>query len=602
VSTKIARQLGKSPATPGAEDSLEGGSDAADLFGNGGIAAEGAVGTSSVDDLYWFYGAAGAAPAANDDSSGDGGSSEPGPVGDGGGGDGDGGEQPGPDAGEDGTSEPGDDPVPVIRLDQLRGEEGARISGSGPDRFGFSTALADVNGDGYDDLVAGAFGADHNGSCSGSVYVIFGSADGIPSGMDVTALDGSNGFRIDGQAEWDVAGFAVSAGDVNGDGLADVVLGAKGADTHGNSSGAAYVVYGAVAFAPVIPVSDLDGTSGFAMSGIAGGDEAGYEVKVAGDLNGDGYGDILVSGFPASEHPLAGTLSAGSVYVIYGAANGMPRNLELSALDGTNGFRIDGISRDAYVGWSIDSGDINGDGFDDLAIGARWEDYYAGSTYVLFGTASGLGPNVDLDALDGSNGFRIRGTQPQGGDYNVGYSVSTGDINGDGYADVIVGSKSWTGYDDEGDTSFVIYGKAGGFDAELSVADLDGSQGVRFDGAWTGAAGDVNGDGVDDLIVGTGKSEAGGHWSGAVYIVFGSTEGFEPDTDLWMLEGYEGILLVGGDTNFVGDTACAAGDVNGDGYDDVSIFARSDDGNHGITYLFYGRDFSLLGSEAPVTL
>ena len=164
-----------------------------------------------------------------------------------------------------------------------------------------STA-GDVNGDGVDDLLIGAFGADPNGIYSGASYVVFGGA-GVGSGgnIELSALDGTNGFRLSGVAAYDYSGRAVStAGDVNGDGVDDLLIGADRADPNGDFSGASYVVFGGagVGSGGNLELSALDGTNGFRLSGVAAGDLSGLAVSTAGDVNGDGVDDLLI-GAPA---------------------------------------------------------------------------------------------------------------------------------------------------------------------------------------------------------------------------------------------------------------------------------------------------------------
>ncbi|MEA3193375.1 MAG: hypothetical protein QOD26_1708, partial [Betaproteobacteria bacterium] len=246
----------------------------------------------------------------------------------------------------------------------------------------------DVNGDGYDDVLVGARGADPRGSYSGSSYLVFGGAGGFASNLDLSALDGTNGFQISGEDELHQSGHSLSgAGDVNGDGIADYVVGAWGADDHGVDTGAAYVVFGRTGgYASDFDLSALNGVNGFQFIGEASDDFAGFSaVSGAGDVNGDGYDDVLVGAFGSDEHGA----DAGAAYVIYGAAGGFGASLELSALDGFNGFQVSGGSAADYAGRSVSgAGDVNGDGYSDLVIGAPKTDFAgtdSGAGYVVFG-------------------------------------------------------------------------------------------------------------------------------------------------------------------------------------------------------------------------
>jgi len=265
--------------------------------------------------------------------------------------------------------------------------------------------------------------------------VVYGNA--APSAVDLSLL-GARGFRIDGADAGDNSGKSVaSAGDVNGDGLADVIVGAPFADPgliSRSNAGSSYVVYGNAS------PSDVDlsflGTSGFRIDGDSrhAGDNSGWSVASAGDVNRDGFADVIV-GAPYAD-PSSGA-GAGSSYVIYGSASPSDVNLSFA---GFNGFRIDGAATGDQSGWSVDSaGDVNGDGLADVIVGAPDADPSsgadAGSSYVIYGKASPS--DVDLSSL-GSSGFRIDGAAAY--DWS-GYSVaSAGDVNGDGRADVIVGA------------------------------------------------------------------------------------------------------------------------------------------------------------------
>ena len=162
----------------------------------------------------------------------------------------------------------------------------------------------DVNGDGLADLLIGAYGASPNGSFSGASYVVFGrntaQSGPFPASFDLSSLDGTNGFRLNGVAADDRSGSAVSsAGDVNGDGLADLLIGAYGADPNGSDSGASYVVFGrntaqSGPFPASFDLSSLDGTNGFRLDGVAAYDRSGSAVSSAGDVNGDGLADLLI--------------------------------------------------------------------------------------------------------------------------------------------------------------------------------------------------------------------------------------------------------------------------------------------------------------------
>ena len=290
----------------------------------------------------------------------------------------------------------------MLDLSALNGANGFILTGiDAGDVSGRSVSSAgDVNGDGYDDLIIGAYWADPNGNSSGETYVVYGGANapGTEGVLNLGALDGTNGFILTGIDGTDRSGFSVSsAGDVNGDGYDDLIIGAFGADPNGDrDAGETYIVYGG----PSAPgtggrfnLSTLDGTNGFIHAGIDRGDESGRSVSSAGDINGDGYDDLIIGARNADPN---GDSEAGETYVVYGGASapGTGGVLDLSDLDGTNGFILTGIDAGDQSGRSVSSaGDVNGDGYDDLIIGASGADPNgdsgAGETYVIYGGATG---------------------------------------------------------------------------------------------------------------------------------------------------------------------------------------------------------------------
>ena len=298
-------------------------------------------------------------------------------------------------------------------LANLNGANGFTISGvAADDLSGLSVASAgDVNGDGFADLIVGAFGADPHGSYSGASYVVFGKAAGFGANLDLSTLNGANGFKLSGVAADDYSGLSVaSAGDVNGDGFADLIVGAYWADPHGSYSGASYVVFGkAAGFGANLDLSTLNGANGFKLSGVAADDSSGRSVASAGDVNGDGFADLIVGAFGADPH---GSYS-GASYVVFGKAAGFGANLDLSTLNGANGFKLSGVAANDQSGLSVASaGDVNGDGFADLIVGASGADPHgsaSGASYVVFGKAAGFGANLDLSTLNGANGFKLSG-------------------------------------------------------------------------------------------------------------------------------------------------------------------------------------------------
>ncbi len=494
----------------------------------------------------------------------------------------------------------------TLNLSQLDGSNGYRLVGvDANDHSGFSVSRAgDVNGDGFDDVFIGAYQADGGASSSGESYVVFGKRDGFASSLNLSTLNGSNGFRIVGVDLNDRSGFCVSdAGDVNGDGFDDLHIGAPYGDAGGTSSGESYVVFGkSTSFAPALNLSSLSGTDGFRLDGAHAGDQSGVSVSSAGDVNGDGFSDLIIG---SRRNDVSGT-DSGESYVVFGKASGFASSIQLSTLNGTNGFRISGIDPFDYSGRSVSSaGDVNGDGFGDLIIGAFRADGggdSSGESYVVFGKASGFASVLLLSSLNGANGFKLNGATA---DDLSGRSVSNaGDINGDGFGDVIVGAFRADGGAATSGVSYVVFGKASGFSASINLATLNGTDGFRLEGIdqndlsgrSVSGAGDFNGDGIDDLVIGAVFGDAGGSNSGESYVIFGKSEGFTSAVSLSSLNGRTGVRLDGiraGDLS--GSSVSAAGDVNGDGFDDLIIGAyKSNSGAtaSGESFVIFGGTFA----------
>ena len=442
-----------------------------------------------------------------------------------------------------------------LNLSDLNGVNGFKLEGVFDDDFsGVSVSGAgDVNGDGFADVIVGAYHASLNGSHSGASYIIFGKASPFAASLALSTLDGVSGVRLSGVAADDASGFSVSgAGDVNGDGFADVIIGAPGPMEVGSTTiGASFVVFGKADFSGTagnLNLSTLDGTNGFKLSGGANFDRTGYSVSGAGDVNGDGFADVIVGAPNADQEPNGA--DDGAAYVVFGHAATMPfpANLALAALDGTNGFKLSAVQF-SQLGVSVSgAGDINGDGLDDLIVSApAAANNGNGNCYVVLGKDTGFSATVQLSELDGTDGFRLYADA-------LGHSASgAGDVNGDGFADLIVSDPFIS-------ASYVVFGHATPtpetqFPKDFNLAMLDATDGFTLGGIFAGTApgrsvngaGDVNGDGFDDVIIGAPSFDAHGAESGASFVVFGhaASKAFtftDPDGDLVTIKTSKGGL------------------------------------------------------------
>jgi len=395
-------------------------------------------------------------------------------------------------------------------------EIGFTIKGAQGNLGAWVSDAGDINGDGISDLAVGAPGANLN---AGVVYVIYGSKKRA-SDVDLTvALNPqTEGFTINGLPQGKLGSSVSCAGDVNGDEISDIIIGAPNT----NLNGCAYVIYGSKTRQTNIDIPALDQTQGFSLCGTFPNGQFAKIVSGAGDVNGDGVGDVMI-GVPSAES------SKGKVYVIFGKKGGLI-NMSFAAGYPTLdiGFTVTGKASSRF-GSSIGKvGDVNGDQIDDIIMASPSElsaSYQpAPKAYVLFGKKGGL-VNLDLGSsgLLPDQGIVIAGPT---GSYFASFVAGAGDYDGDGFRDIFLGSPSMG----SNGAVHVLYGKVSSDVTITKPPDLstcsyfEGSGLITTIGSSGSNIGDFNLDGIDDIIIGGYNANMA---KGVAYIVFGSSKKIE---------------------------------------------------------------------------
>ena len=414
--------------------------------------------------------------------------------------------------------------------------------------FGHSVGTAgDVNNDGYDDIIVALYTYDNGQTDEGAAFVYHGSSTGLSTTPNWTAESD--------QIEARFGSSVGSAGDVNGDGYDDVIVGAIWYTNGQTDEGGAFVYHGSATGLSSTPDWTVDSNQSYSLFGRS--------VGTAGDVNNDGYDDVIV-GAPRYDN---GEDDEGQVYVYHGSSSGLSL---------TPNWTVEGNQARANLGTSVGTaGDVNGDDYADVIIGA-WgynnSEFDEGAAFVYQGSSTGLSLNPS---------WQVEGDQAGA---TLGISVGTaGDVNKDGYADVIVGAPAYDNGEQTEGKSFVYHGSSTGLS---STADWSAEG--ELDGAALGSsvatAGDINNDGYSDVIIGARQYSNGEEKEGKVFVYLGTATGLNSTAD-WTAESDQ-------ENARFGMSIGTAGDVNGDGYDDIVVGAdHYDNGqtDEGAAFVYHGQ-------------
>jgi len=433
------------------------------------------------------------------------------------------------------------------------------VGGQQGARFGFRVASAgDVDGDSHDDVIVGAYWHDDPQDKAGAAFVYRGSSTGL--------ADAPSWSVTGGQAGAILGNYVSSAGDVNGDGFDDVLVAALNYTNGQADEGRVYAYLGSP--------TGLDPSPHWFQEGDQNGAGFGFSLGAAGDVDNDGYDDVIV----AARRHSNGHTDEGRAYLYRGSSSGLQTKAAWTFEPNQGNAQISSVAS---------AGNVNNDDYDDIVVSSRL--YDAGQTdegriYVFYGSATGpsLTPNATRE-------INVAGA-------NFGFSVAgAGDVDGNGYDDIVVGAHLYTnGVSTEG-AAFLYTG---------SLLGLSPTPSWRFEsdqlrahlGHTVSSAGDVNGDGYDDVLVGGGDHDGTRTGEGAVWLFLGSASGLST-TPVWKGDGRQTGA-------FYGWTAAGAGDLNGDGEDDLIVGAYKYDGGEsdtGAAFVYYGPLSAWSGGDCAAT-
>lgn len=415
----------------------------------------------------------------------------------------------------------------------------------------------DVNGDGYDDFIIANYHTQTNGYDAGSTYLILGKSD--PNWSQSVSLSQADA-RFLGEDYYSAMGYHVDGGgDLNGDGLSDFIIGAPAGNEDGKDRpGTAYIIFGRQAadwgfnFVPAYSADAFyDGEVDF--------DQLGKSVAIVGDLNNDGFDDIVLG---APYHDVY-RRDGGKIYIILGKSNGWVTNGNIEQHADAS-FLSD--NEDDQAGYMVSgAGDVNGDGYDDFLIGAPGN----GNVYLMFGRSNAnWGYNFNLDNAD----VIFEGEHRSD---NLGWIVATaGDVDNDGFDDFLMTTPYNGENGQESGKTYLILGHDGGWSQEFDLATADASylgEAAYDNSGWTASGvGDINGDNFDDFMIGAWYNDQAGEDAGKGYILYGKATGWQQNVDLATVTEY----IVGeNEIDYFGFSVSAGGDLNQDGLDDFLVSA-----------------------------